>query len=191
MTKDQIRKIYLPKRVSLSEAEFSILNRKLVDQFFSAVKLSSVKVLHTFLPIEKQREVNTWLIIDRIRKEFPHIQISVPRINNQMSLIESYYFEGPSQLEKNTWGIMEPKQGIPTPIDKIDTVLVPLLAIDRKGNRVGYGRGFYDKFLTNCGHSMKIGLSLFAPINKVDDATEKDIVLDAAVLPDGFLKFKP
>jgi 5-formyltetrahydrofolate cyclo-ligase len=190
MTKDQIRRIYLPKRTSLSEPEFNILNRKLAEEFFKSINLANVKVLHTFLPIEKQREINTWLIIDKVRKEFPQVQISVPRINNQMSLIESYYFEGPQQLEKNTWGIMEPKQGIPTPIEKIDMILVPLLAIDKQGNRVGYGRGFYDKFLAKCEHSQKIGLSFFDPVAKIDDATDKDVPLNMAVFPKGIMKFK-
>ena len=191
MTKDQIRKIYLPKRASLSEAEFSLLNRKITEQFFASIDLSIVKVLHTFLPIEKQKEVNTWLIIERVRREFPNVRISVPRINNQTSLIESYYFEGLHQMEKNTWGIMEPKQGIPTPIEKIDTVLVPLVAIDKQGNRVGYGRGFYDKFLAQCGgETRKIGLSFFDPVSKIDDATEKDVPLNTAVLPKGAINFK-
>jgi 5-formyltetrahydrofolate cyclo-ligase len=142
MTKDQIRKLYLQKRLALSEAEFQQLNHQLTEQFFASVDLSFVQVLHTFLPIEKQREVNTWLIIERIRREFPHIRIAIPRINNQTASIENFYFEGPHQLEKNTWGIMEPKQGIPVPSEKIDAVLVPLLGFDRSGNRVGYGRGF-------------------------------------------------
>lgn len=184
MTKEQSRKLYLQKRLGLSEAEFQRLTRRLTDNFFTSVDLSHINVLHTFLPIEKQKEVNTWLIIDRIKREYPHVQLAVPKINNQTSTIESFYFEDAGQLDKNTWGIMEPKQGIPTPSDKIDAVLVPLLAFDRKGNRVGYGRGFYDKFLAtiNC---KKIGLSFFPPVQSIEGMSPQDVPIDVAVTPEG------
>jgi 5-formyltetrahydrofolate cyclo-ligase len=189
MTKEQARKLYLQKRITLSDAEFQRLSHKLTDNFFAGVDLSFVKGLHTFLPIEKQKEVNTWLIIDRIKREFPHIKISIPRINNQSSVIENFYFEGIQQLEKNTWGIMEPKQGIPTPTEKIDVVLVPLLAFDRAGNRVGYGRGFYDKFLATLP-CKKIGLSFFPPIQFIEGMSAQDIPIDMAVTPDGCLTLR-
>ena len=189
MTKAQIRKIYIQKRLVLSEGEFAQLNQKICDRFFTGVDLSFINVLHTFIPIEKQREVNTWLIIERIRREFPNVRISIPRINNQTSTIESFYFEGLHQLEKNTWDIMEPKQGIPTPIEKVDIVLVPLLAFDRKGNRVGYGRGFYDKFLATCPErASKVGLSLFDPVKEIEGMSNYDVPLDMAVTPEKVIK---
>jgi 5-formyltetrahydrofolate cyclo-ligase len=191
MTKDQIRKIYLQKRLQLSEGEFQILNRKITDQFFMGIDLSFISVLHSFLPIEKQREVNTWLIIDRVRREFPNVRISVPKVNNQTSMMDSYYFEGLHQLEKNTWGIPEPKQGIPTPTEKINAVLVPLLGFDKKGNRVGYGRGFYDKFLGTLNpECVKIGLSLFPPVEKINDVQPYDVPLNIIVTPAGTVTIK-
>lgn len=191
MTKAQIRKTFIEKRQALSEGEFIQRNQQICDRFFTGVDLSFISVLHTFLPIEKQKEVNTWLIIDRVRREFSNVRISVPRINNQTSTIESFYFEGLHQLEKNTWDIMEPKQGIPTPIEKVDIVLVPLLAFDKKGNRVGYGRGFYDKFLATCDpKTRKIGLSLFPAVESVDDPSQYDVPLDAVITPEGILTMK-
>lgn len=191
MTKEQIRKVYLQKRLALSDIEFRLLNQHLCEQFFNGIALSSIQVLHTFLPIEKQKEVNTWLIIDRVIKEFPGIRISVPRINNQSATIESFYFEGKSQLEKNMWDIPEPKQGLSTPIEKIDAVLVPLLAVDNQGNRVGYGRGFYDKFLKACPpNAQKIGLSLFPPIHSIEGLGPHDLPVDTIVTPEGSFNLK-
>lgn len=189
MQKEQVRKLYLQKRIGLSDAEFQRLNQRIVEHFFKFIDLRLIKVLHVFLPIEKQKEVNTWLIIDRIKKLHTEIQISIPRINNQSSTIENFYYEGPDQLEKNTWGILEPKQGIPTPTEKIDAVLVPLLAFDRSGNRVGYGRGFYDKFLAtlNC---RKIGLSFFPPVQSIEGMNERDVPIDTIVTPDGSINVK-
>lgn len=191
MTKQELRKIYLNKRQALTETEYNDLNKKLSAQFFSKVDLSKISLIHSFLPIEKTREPNTWLIIKRIQKEYPNLKISVPRINNQTSIIDHFYFENEEQLEKNMWGIPEPKQGIPTPLDKIDIVLVPLLAFDEEGNRVGYGRGFYDKFLAQCGSSVKkIGLSFYESVKNISDVNSNDIKLTHAVTPEKLYAFQ-
>jgi 5-formyltetrahydrofolate cyclo-ligase len=182
MNKEEIRKLYIQKRKALSDVEFKLLNKNLVDNFFKGIDLTKIKVLHTFLPIEKQREVNTWLIINRIKSDFPLIRISVPRINNQSAMIESFYYEKAEQLSVNMWDIPEPKEGIPTDMNDIDLVLVPLLAFDRQGNRVGYGRGFYDKFLAACpDHAAKVGLSLFPPLKEIEGMSGTDIRLDKVV----------
>lgn len=185
MNKDQLRKLYIQKRKALSEVEFKQLNKTVVDNFFKGIDLSSVKVLHTFLPIEKNREVNTWLIINKIKADFPSIKISIPRINNQSAMIESFYYEKAEQLELNMWDIPEPKQGMPTDVNDLDLVLVPLLAFDRAGNRVGYGRGFYDKFLATVPEkAVKVGLSLFPPVKEIEGMSANDIPLDRAVTPE-------
>lgn len=184
MTKKELRKAYLEKRMALSEAEFVTLNEALAENFFIHVPLETIHVLHTFLPIEKNREVNTWRIIERLQTEAPHVRISVPRINNQTSELEHYYFEDRAQLENNTWGIPEPVKGVPTSVEKIDAVLVPLLAFDKQGHRLGYGRGFYDRFLGGCRPDCrKIGLSLFEAEEKIEDISDKDIPLDVIITP--------
>lgn len=188
MTKEELRKIYLDKRLSLSKEEYVQANEQICDKLFAAIDLSDIKVVHTFLPIEKTKEPNTWLIIDRIKKEFPNTQISIPKINNQTSGLDNFYFEGPEQLQNNTWGIPEPKSGIPTPTEKIDAVLVPLLAFDKTGNRVGYGRGFYDKFLSTCNpECKKIGLSFFSAVDRVDNIHALDLPLDVVITPEEVL----
>jgi 5-formyltetrahydrofolate cyclo-ligase len=190
MKKAEIRKQYTDKRTALTEPEYLQHNYHLCEQFFAHIDLSFVKVLHTFTPIEKNHEPNTWLIIDRIRREYPHVRLSLPRVNNQTGEIESFYFEGLHQLQTNTWGIQEPKQGVPTEPDKIDLVLVPLLAFDLAGHRVGYGKGFYDKFLASCKPScQRIGISLFPPIDNIDDIRPEDEALNKAVTPERVFQF--
>lgn len=189
MTKKELRKIYVRKRMELSEADYQLFNRRLADHFFSAVDLSRIQVLHTFLPIRKNREVNTWLIIDRLSTEHPHVKISIPKINNHTSQLEHYYYEDPAQLENNTWEIPEPVKGVPTPTEKIDAVLVPLLAFDKQGHRLGYGRGFYDRFLASCRpECLKIGLSFFEVEEKIEGISEKDIPLDVIITPEAVVE---
>lgn len=186
MTKKELRKIYLDKRRALTAERFRELNEQLCARLFSEIRLLPINVLHTFLPIEKNREVNTWLIIEQLKEDFPNIKIAVPRINNHTAELEHYYIENREQLENNTWGIPEPVKGVPAPVEKIDAVLVPLLAFDRYGHRIGYGRGFYDRFLSQCRPDcIKIGLSLFGPEEKIHDVSEKDVPLDKVVTPEG------
>lgn len=189
MTKPELRKLYLQKRKELNEAEYLALNHRLTEIFFTSIDLSFINVLHTFLPVVEKREPDTWLIIDRIRREFPHVRLSIPRINIETDQLENFYFEGLHQLKKNNWGIFEPTQGIPTPPEKIDMVLVPLLAFDKQGNRVGYGKGYYDRFLKKLKPStLKLGISLFEPIEQIEAIQSFDIPLSGALTPMEFIQ---
>ncbi len=189
MTKQELRKIYLEKRKALSGAEYSHLSFQLYQNFFANIDLSFTKVLHTFLPITSKKEPDTWLIIDRIRREFPHIRLSIPKVNNQTGELENFYFEGLHQLATNEWEIQEPKQGIPTEPEKIDMVLVPLLVFDEQGHRVGYGKGYYDRFLKMCpSKTQKTGISFFPPVQKI--ITEAyDIKLNGVITPEQYVVF--
>jgi len=189
MDKSALRNIYINKRNLLTPGEYEQLNLHLYQNFFASVDLSIVKVLHVFLPIEEKREPDTWPIVERVRREFAHIRLSVPRVNTKTHLLEHFYFEGLHQLQKNKWNIWEPKQGIPTPLEKIDMVLVPLLAFDQQGHRIGYGKGFYDKFLSTCKSStVKIGVSLFSPVEKIV-AGETDVILNHCITPTHYYTF--
>jgi 5-formyltetrahydrofolate cyclo-ligase len=104
--------------------------------------------------------------------------------------MENIFFEGLHQLEKNGWGISEPKQGVPTPSEKIDLVIVPLLAFDKQGHRVGYGKGFYDRFLKECRPDcQKVGLSMFDPENQSIETNEHDVLLSLCITPTKEYKF--
>jgi 5-formyltetrahydrofolate cyclo-ligase len=163
---------------------------QLYQNFFTSIDLSFIKVLHTFLPLEKNKEPDTWLIIDRIKREYPHIRISIPRVNAQTKELESIFFEGLHQLQKNPWGIPEPKQGIPTDPDQIDLVLVPMVIFDKNGHRVGYGKGFYDKFLATCRKDCRrVGISLFDPVENIEDVNDLDIHVQCCLTPTKHYRF--
>jgi 5-formyltetrahydrofolate cyclo-ligase len=189
MTKEEARKAFLQKRLALSEGAYQQLNFQLYNQFFAQIDLSFIKCIHIFLPIESKKEPDTWPIIDRIRREFPHVRISIPKVIGDQ--LENIYFEGLHQLKKNKWGILEPEQGVPTPTEKIDMVIVPLLAVDNNGHRVGYGKGFYDRFLADCRiRCLRIGISLFDPVEIIEDMDDLDIALTHCLTPSMLLKFE-
>lgn len=184
MTKAELRKFYLNERLSLGEEEFERYNWDICENFFSQVTLESVKVLHSFLPMENTKEPDTWKIINRLQKNFPDIRISVPKINVQSIEIENFFFEEIAQLKSNAWGIPEPEYGVPTTTSDIDMVLVPMLVADQYGHRVGYGKGFYDKFLATCKPScIPVGLCFYEPINRIDDVNDLDMPLKVCVTP--------
>jgi 5-formyltetrahydrofolate cyclo-ligase len=84
----------------------------------------------------------------------------------------------------------------PTSKEKIESsnlnvLLLPLLAFDNKGFRVGYGKGFYDKYLNRSSMDLvKIGVSLFEDPIEIDDVNEFDIKMDYCVTPNQIFKFK-
>jgi 5-formyltetrahydrofolate cyclo-ligase len=190
MSKQELRKVYLEKRLSLSSQDYANSNGLIVENFFSRVDLLSTKVLHTFLPIERSNEPDTWLIINRVQSVYPHIRISLPRINDETGELESIFFEGREQLVINKWGIPQPHQGKKTRINEIDMVLVPLLIFDKQGHRVGYGKGYYDKFLSTCRVDCKrIGISLFEPVDRIDDVNDLDVAIQYCVTPSTVYQF--
>lgn len=190
MTKKELRKLFLEKRKALPEGDFAQRNMALYSHFFASVDLSFVHVLHTYLPMVNSREADTWMIVDRVRREFPHVRISIPRVSQDHAL-ENFFYEGPQQLKSSTWGIPEPKQGVPTEAEKIDMILVPLVILDKSGHRVGYGKGYYDRLLKlvrpDC---QKLGMSLFVPVDKIDDVSVHDMALDSCVTPEGTIVFR-
>ncbi len=191
MTKEELRKIYLEKRLSLSMNDSTRYNSQLCENFLSSIDLSSVNVLHTFLAIEKNKEPDTHLIINRIRSTYPKIAIVVPRVNEKTERLENFLLEDPAQLIVNKWGIPEPTSGTVVASEKIDLVLVPLLVFDKQGHRVGYGKGYYDKFLPECRSDCKrIGVSMFEPVDKIDDVNELDIRLQYCLTPSRVYHFQ-
>jgi 5-formyltetrahydrofolate cyclo-ligase len=183
MTKQELRGQFVNFRNALTEAEYNQRGQKISDNFFSSVDISTFKAIHIFLPIISKREPNTWLIIDRLTEEFSKIRISIPKMEDKNTL-RNFYFEGKDQIKNNKWNIPEPQFGEITPTDSIDLVIVPLLAFDLEGNRVGYGKGFYDHFLKECRMDCKkIGLSLFEPIEKISDINANDVKLTHCITP--------
>lgn len=188
MNKDELRKVYLSKRLALTEREHRELSLNISALFFQSVDLSRIRILHIYLPIESKREPDTWHIIERIQREFSHIRLVIPKVNeNEM---ESIFYKDISQLEKTKWGMTEPKEGEHTDPKKIDMVIVPLLAVDKQGHRIGYGKGYYDRFLKLCRPDcVKIGISFFAPEESIEEKSNNDILLNACITPEQYIIF--
>jgi 5-formyltetrahydrofolate cyclo-ligase len=182
MTKFELRKIYLEKRKSLSPVEHAELSVKIADLFFTNFDLSSIKNIHCFISLKHKGEVETLHIFERLWNEFPLIQTLAPRIDHATGKLEALPFDPKIRLTENSWKVPEPADGQPVDPSEIDMVLVPLVCFDERGFRVGYGKGYYDRFLNKCRPDcLKIGLSFFPPVEKIDDVHEGDVPLDFCI----------
>ncbi|OQY44914.1 MAG: 5-formyltetrahydrofolate cyclo-ligase [Candidatus Parabeggiatoa sp. nov. 2] len=191
MTKEQLRKQFLETRKNFDLDSLQENSQAISQNFFNYIDLSDIQKLHVFLPILKQNEINTWFIINGIRQNHPHITPIISKSNLKTSEMDSYVFDTNTKIVENRWGIPEPVDAIKCPDDTIDMILMPLLCFDKQGFRVGYGKGFYDRFLQKCRTDIiKIGLSLFEPVDKIEDVNEYDAKMDFCVMSKGVWKLK-
>jgi 5-formyltetrahydrofolate cyclo-ligase len=186
MTKAEIRKMELARRKALSVEQVELMSRALLEQF-KELDFSEVSTVHIFLPIEEKREPDTFLFVAWLAEHYPSIKIIVPKADFETALMSHHIYEGKEDLQKNMYNILEPQRsGVYS--GEIDLVVVPLLGFDLKGYRVGYGKGFYDRFLTGI-ETRKIGLSFLGPVESIDDVHAQDIRMDACITPDRVYNF--
>jgi 5-formyltetrahydrofolate cyclo-ligase len=143
---------------------------------------------HVFLPIEEQKEVNTEYVLHLLSGKDKEIVVS--KSDFETRGMAHFLLTDNTKIKKNEYNIPEPVNGLSVPSETIDVVFVPLLAFDLSGNRVGYGKGFYDRFLAECKpETIKIGLSFFEAENEIKDVFESDVKLDYCVTPEKVYEF--
>lgn len=191
MLKAALRQEMLLKRQRYLPAEVQRRSRQICEQFFKNFPVSGLRVVHVFLPIASKNEVNTWFIVAHLRANFPEITVSVPVTEAADQTLSHYLLTPETTLRVNNWGIPEPANAKPLPVSLIDLVLVPLLAFDEKGHRVGYGKGYYDRFLNLCRpDTTLVGLSLEEqPVSLIQDIHENDRALPFVVTPAKVYRF--
>lgn len=191
MTKSELRKIYFARSQALSAEELAENSRQIAHRFFEDIDLTTIKTIHTFIAIEKFNEIDTSVIYTRIWLDFPQIRTIAPLANLDSGVMEHFELGAGTGLVESRWGIREPVGGESVDAVEIDLVLMPLLCFDERGSRVGYGKGFYDKFLSGCRPDcLKIGLSHFPPIEAIDDIDNHDVPLDACITPEQIYQTK-
>lgn len=188
MTKATLRTQYLQKRKTLSTEEIETKSLEIANQLLT-LDIWKSSFYHLFLSIAEHKEVNTDFILSILSGKDKHIIIS--KSDFKTLEMANYLLTDNTVIKKNHWNIPEPVDGITIDSDKIEVVFIPLLAFDKLGNRVGYGKGFYDKFLSNCKpNTLKIGLSFFEAEEQIEGITNQDIKLDYCVTPHEIYTFK-
>ena len=189
MTKAALRKVYKEKRLQLSHQEIEKFTDLLLINF-QQLQLPFLSCIHTYITSEKLGEVDTSAITRFLQFKNPGLKILIPKIDITSGTMQHFHFDDEIELMDNLFGIAEPVAGVITEPNEVDLVLVPLLAYDINGYRVGYGKGYYDRFLSQCRENViKIGLSFFEPVDEIEDINQFDISLNYCVTPQKVYEF--
>jgi 5-formyltetrahydrofolate cyclo-ligase len=192
--KAALRRAALARRNALSSAEIARRSEQLRAGLFRHFPVAKWRWLHLFLPLLAKNEPDTWPIIRQLWAENPP-RLAAPVVQPDGMSLKHYELTPATPLLSNRWGIPEP---MPTPATEVlpaqlDAVLVPLLACDQRGHRVGYGGGFYDRFLAQCRPgAVFIGLSILEeePVPEIADVLPTDVPLHACITPGGVWNFR-
>ncbi|HSD13845.1 MAG TPA: 5-formyltetrahydrofolate cyclo-ligase [Flavobacterium sp.] len=188
MLKKELRQKYKTLRKELTFEEIQDMSLSIANSCLS-LPVWNKTYFHLFLPIEDQKEINTEFLLQILSGRDKEIIISSTDFETRK--MTHFLLTENTRIKNNSYGIPEPVEGIEVPSEKIEVVFVPLLAYDKQGHRVGYGKGFYDRFLSECKtNTLKIGLSFFDPEETIADTFENDIKLDFCVTPFGIFKFQ-
>jgi 5-formyltetrahydrofolate cyclo-ligase len=195
-TKADLRRTALARRLALDSGEVARRSDKLRENLFREFPVDKWQWLHLFLPLQKRSEPDTWYIIRWVWGEELPLRLATPVVQPDSLSLRHYELTPHTQLTQNRWGIDEP---VPHPTTApevlpavLDAVLVPLLTVDRTGQRVGYGGGFYDRFLAQCRPGTQfIGLSLLnePPVPRIADMLPTDVPLTACITPGRVWRF--
>ncbi len=179
MTKTELRNYYKNLRNELTAERIDELSLMIANKALE-IEIWDKEYYHIFLPISIQKEVNTEYLLHVLQGKDKHVLL--PKTNFETHVLSHFLLTDTTSIKNNKWGIPEPESGIEIQTDKIDVVFIPLLAFDTFGNRVGYGKGFYDTFLASCkADVIKIGLSFFEANEKITDLSPSDIPLDYCI----------
>ena len=191
MKKEDIRALYKEKRAALSINLKEKLDDLLLIQF-QQLEIDIPSLIMTYSPIKQLNEYDPQTITDYCYFKNPGQQLFYPVMveSKNSPKIISVIVDDETVFKTNQYGIEEPLEGIDMFPTEIDLVIVPLICFDKKGNRVGYGKGYYDRFLKQCRKDcLKIGFSYFDPIDQIDDINKYDVKLDYGITPDAIYQF--
>jgi 5-formyltetrahydrofolate cyclo-ligase len=187
MKKKEARLFYQNLRNELTIEDIKNLSLKIINNFINHFETSN-KTISVFLPIISKREINTTILFSLAT----NFKIVIPKWDEETNQLTHYLYEpNKTTFITSKFGIQEPENGeIITP-ENIDYVLTPLLAVDQRGIRVGYGKGVYDSFFNNCtAETVKIGLHYFNITQKIEDVNDFDVPLNYCITPEKIFQFE-
>ena len=188
MNKKELRIKYKNLRKTLKPKEIEAFSLEIANQLLK-LPIWKKTYFHVFLPIEGFKEVDTAFILHILSGKDKEIVIS--KSDFKTTIMNHFLLTDNTKIVKNEFNIPEPIDGIEVPVSKIEVVFVPLLTFDKLGNRVGYGKGFYDKFLGDCNKDViKIGLSFYEAEAEIIDIYTNDIRLNYCITPNNLYTFE-
>lgn len=183
MNKKDLREIYLEKRKQFTKDEIEYKSKEISSIFFRKYNVSKYSLIHVFLPISKFNEVNTWHIVNKLWKDFPNVKTITSVVNAELGALQHVEFNKQTKYTFDKWGIPIPDNKMLTNEKLIDLVITPLICADKENFRVGYGKGYYDKFFSKCRPDvLKVGVSMFPLIEGITDINSFDVALNDVII---------
>jgi len=183
MQKQQLRDTYSKKRSELSVQERSKFDDLLLIQF-QRLPFKKVQVVLSFWPMEQRAEMDTHLYTRYLSYLIPSAKFCYPVIDPSSNFMDAFEVNNDTEFEENKYGITEPVNGVKIDPLEVDFIIMPLFAFDEKGYRVGYGKGYYDRFIARCKPNViTVGVSYFEAVDKVDDTHHYDVPLKYCITP--------
>ena len=159
-------------------------------EHFLQLTLEKPSHVLSYIPMPERNEVTPQYFEETLREVFPYYQLCYPKTDFKLHLMEAVAHDDDMQTATTQFGVTEPVNGNVIPTELIDIIFVPLAAFDKKGYRVGYGKGFYDRFIPRCRQNVvTIGLSFFEAVDEITDATQFDIPLKYCITPRQLYEF--
>ena len=182
MNKAAIRKEYKKKRLEISEHDLLKWEDLMLIRF-QELDIEIPETMMVYAAMESAGEFDPEYIVEYCAFKNPSLKVAYPVINTNKEMA-AIAVDTDTAFAEHAFGMKEPVGGEQIPPEIIDLVIVPLLAFDKKGFRVGFGKGYYDKFLKECRKDcLKIGVSFFEPIDKIEDIHDGDVKLDYCITP--------
>jgi 5-formyltetrahydrofolate cyclo-ligase len=189
MTKQVLRKQYKTERQQISARDRMIMDDLMLIQF-QRLPLSNWQTVLSYAPMEQQGEPNISLFEGYLEHFIPQLAFAYPVSDLGNHYITAHLVTASTLFQKNAWGIEEPVDAPVIDPTAIDLVFVPMLICDTQGYRVGYGKGFYDRYLPQCRpDTVKIGFSYFEPVDAITDTHEFDVPLTYCITPKDIYEF--
>ncbi len=187
MSKSEVRAQMLRARRSLTRDAVDALSSRVRKNLLSLLEFSSAKTVAAY--VAKKDEVQTSDIIRDCLAGGK--RVIVPRADPSSLSLRFHELGSLADLEPGTFGILEPpEQSKAVPIREADVILVPLVAWDMMGNRVGYGKGYFDRELKFRGEAPCVGLAFEAQRHDPLPTAPTDVPLDIVVTEARVLRFR-
>ncbi|TRO67266.1 5-formyltetrahydrofolate cyclo-ligase [Christiangramia sabulilitoris] len=187
MNKEELRKKYKDLRKTLEPSEIEEKSLEIANRTLQ-LSIWDHRYYHIFLSISEKKEIDTEYLLHILQGKDK--EVIIPKTNFGTGEMQNYLLTDHTVIKKNRWGIPEPVDGIEIASEKLEVIFVPLLAFDKQGHRIGYGKGFYDRFLASCKPEIiKVGLSFFEPVQEIKEIIQDDIPLDYCVTPEKIYDF--
>lgn len=145
LSKHEIRKLIKDEKSKLSHIEIEKVSDEIIKQFISSNEYNQADIICTYVAFNQEILTNSFIEYSILNGK----KVAVPKVQNQE--MDFYYITDLSELEIGYYGILEPKTSNKVKEDELKDknvlMIMPGLAFDLKGNRIGYGGGYYDKYL--------------------------------------------